>query len=76
MFSLNFSLAGKGALAAGKAKNMHHRGLRFRGQAGSGVREMAPLLPGILGAKFSEMSFLKYKTYFTQIGRYYLFTRN
>ena len=26
---------------------------------------MAPLLPGNLGAKFSEMSFPKYKTYFT-----------
>ena len=55
---------------------MHHRGVRFWGQAGSGVREMAPLLPGNLGAKFSKMSFPKYKTYFTQIGRCYLFTRN
>ena len=76
MFSLNFSSAGKGPFTAGKVKNMHHRGVRFRGQAGSGVREIAPLLPGNLGAKFSGMSFPKYNTYFTQIGRCYLFTRN
>ena len=65
MFFLNFSLAGKGPFTASKAKNMHHRGVRFRGQAVSGVWEMAPLLPGNLGAKFSEMSFPKHKTYFT-----------
>ena len=65
MFFLNFSSAGKGPFTASKAKNMHHRGVRFRRQAGSGVWEMAPLLPGNLGAKFSEMSFPKYKTYFT-----------
>ena len=57
MFFLNFSSAGKGPFTASKAKHMQ--------QAGSGVWEMAPLLPGNLGAKFSEMSFPKYKTYFT-----------
>ena len=31
---------------------MHHRGARFRGQAGSAVREMAPTLLGNLGAKY------------------------
>ena len=66
MFSLNFSSAGKGPFT----------GVRFRGQAGSEVREMAPLLPGNLGAKFSGMSFPKYNTYFGQIGHCYLFTRN
>ena len=55
---------------------MHHRGARFWGQAGSGVREMAPLLLGNLGAKFSEMSFPHFKTYFTQIGHCYLYTTN
>ena len=40
---------------------MHHRSVRFRGQAGSGLREMAPLLLRNLGAKFSEKSFPKYK---------------
>ena len=55
---------------------MHHRGAHFRGQAGSGVREIAPLLLGNLGAKFSEMSFPHFKTYFTQIGRCYLYTTN
>ena len=48
---------------------MHHRGVRFRGQAGSAVREMAPILLGNLGAKFSEMSYNQFKNYFTQIGR-------
>ena len=41
---------------------MYHGGVHFRGQAGSRVREMAALLLGNLGAKFSEMSFPKYKT--------------
>ena len=48
---------------------MHHRGARFRGQAGSAVREMAPILLGNLEAKFSEMSYNQFKTYFSQIGR-------
>ena len=76
VFSLDFCSAGKGPFTAGKAKNMHHRSVRFRGQTGSGVREMAPLLLGNLGAKFSEKSFPKYKTCFMQIGRCYLFTTN
>ena len=69
LFSLNFSSAGKGPFTAGKAKNMHHRGARFRGQAGSAVQEMAPILLRNLGAKFSEMSYNQFKTFFTQIGR-------
>ena len=36
VFSLNFNSAGKGPFTAGKAKNMHHRGIRFRGQARGG----------------------------------------
>ena len=44
--------AGKGPFTAGKAKNMHHRGVCFTRQAVSVVREMAPLLLGNLGAKF------------------------
>ena len=59
VFSLDFCSAGKGPFTAGKAKNMHHRGVRFRGQAASGVGEMAPLLLGNLGAKFSKMLFPK-----------------
>ena len=34
---------------------------------------MAPPLLGNLGTKFSEMSFPHFKTYYTQIGRCYLF---
>ena len=34
---------------------------------------MAPPLLGNLGAKLSEMSFPHFKTYYTQIGRCYLF---
>ena len=52
MFSLSFCLAGKGPFTAGKAKNMHHRGVRFTRQAVSVVQEMALLLLGNLGAKF------------------------
>ena len=52
---------------------MHHRGALFRGYWGSGVRDMALPLLGNLGAKFSEMSFPHFKTYYTQIGRCYLF---
>ena len=52
VFSLSFCLAGKGPFTAGKAKNMHHRGVRFTRQAVSVVQEMAPLLLGNLGAKF------------------------
>ena len=76
VLSQNFSSAGKGPFTASKAKNMHHRGAHFRGQAGSGVLEMAPLLLGNLGAKFSEMSFPHFKTYVTQIGHCYLYTTN
>ena len=50
VFSLNFSLVGKGSFAAGKVKNVHHRGARFWGKVGSGVRDMAPPLLGNLGA--------------------------
>ena len=72
-----FSSAGKGPFTAGKAKNVRIRGARFRVLAGSGVREMAPLLLGNLGAKFSEMLFPHFKTYVTtQIGRCFLYTTN
>ena len=37
------------------------------GGGGSGVRGMALPLLGNLGAKFSEMLFLHFKTYFMQI---------
>ena len=47
---------------------MRLRGARFRGQVGSGVWEVATLLLGSLGAKFSEMLFPHFKTYFMQIG--------
>ena len=49
-----------------------------RGQAGSGEWEMAVLLLGNLGAKFSEMLFPHFKTYFMQIGSLncYLYTTN
>ena len=67
VFSLNFRSAGKGPFTVSNAKNMHHRGACFWGLAGSGVWEMAPLLLGNLGAKFSEMSLPHVKTYFTQI---------
>ena len=74
MFSLNFSSGGKGSFTAGKAKNVYHKGARFRGQAGSGVRDMAPPLQGDLGPKFSEMPSPNFKTCFAQIGRCYLYT--
>ena len=52
-----------------KAKNMHFP----EGGGGSGVRGMALPLLGNLGAKFSEMLFPHFKTYFMQIiGRCYL----
>ena len=76
MFSLNFKSAGKGPFTAGNAKIMHHRGARFWGLAGSGVREMAPLLLGNLGAKFSEMTLPHIKTYFTQIDHCYPYATN
>ena len=43
-----------------------------RGGGGSEVRDMTLTSQGNLGAKFSEMSFPRLKTYFTQIGRFYL----
>ena len=47
---------------AGKAKNLHQR-RNFPGKRGSGVRDMALLLLGNLGAKLSETSFPHFKTY-------------
>ena len=55
---------------------MHYRGARFWGQVGSGVQEMALLLLGNLGAKFSEISFPHFKTYFMQISHCYPYTTN
>ena len=57
VFSLNFSSAGKGPFMAGKANNMQQRCNLLGGGRVSRVRDMAPLLLGNLGAKFSEMSF-------------------
>ena len=74
MLSLNFSSEGKASFIAGKAKNMHHRGALFLGQAGSGLQHMDPPLLGNLGGKFSEMSFPHFKTFFTQIHCCYLYT--
>ena len=74
VLSLNFSSAGKESFIAGMAKNMHHRGALFQGQAGSGVQDMALPLLGNLGAKFSEMLFPHFKTFFTQIDCCYLYT--
>jgi len=42
------------------------------GGCGSGMRDMAPSTLGNLRAKFSEMSFPHFYTYFTQIGHCYL----
>ena len=71
MFSLNFRSAGKGPFMAGKEKNMCQR-CNFLGgggdKGGSGVRDMALLSLGNLGAKFSETLFPHFKTHFTQIG--------
>ena len=55
VFFLNISSAGRGSFIAGKAKNMHHRGALFRGQGGSGVRDMTPPLMGNLGAKSTSL---------------------
>ena len=57
VFSLNFSSAGNGPFMAGKAKNMHQRCNLLAGEGVSRVRDMAPLVLGNLGAKFSETSF-------------------
>ena len=63
---------------AGKAKNAPEanfpggNGRQGGGGGGSEVRDMTLLSQGNLGAKFSEMSFPHLKTYFTQIGRFYL----
>ena len=42
------------------------------GGGGSEVRDITLPSQGNLGAKFSEMSFPHLKTYFTQIGHFYL----
>ena len=74
MFSLNFSSAGKGSFMAGEAKNMHqrHTFLGGGGGGGSGVKDKASTLLWNLGAKFSEMLFPHFKTYFMQISRCYI----
>ena len=76
VFSLNFSSAGEGPFMAGKAKNAPEanfpRGNGRQGGGDSEVRDMTLPSQGNLGAKFSEMSFPHLKTYFTQIGRFYL----
>ena len=43
-------------------------------QSHGGVRDMAPPLLGNLRAKFSEMSFPHFKTYFKQIGHCHIKT--
>ena len=81
MFSLNFSSAGKGSFMAGEAKNMHQRHTFLGGggggggggrEGGSGVKDKASTLLWNLGAKFSEMLFPHFKTYFMQISHCYL----
>ena len=73
MFSLNFSSAGKGSFMAGEAKNMHQRHTFLGGGGGgSGVKDKASTLLWNLGAKFSEMLFPHFKTYFMQISHCYL----
>ena len=61
---------------AGKAKSAPEadfpRGKWEAGGGGSEVRDITLPSHGNLGAKFSEMSFPHLKTYFTQIGRFYL----
>ena len=78
VFSLNFSSEGKGPFMVSKAKNMHQwhsflggggGGLGFGGS--SGVMDMALPSLGNLEAKFSEMSFPQFKTYFTRMGHCY-----
>ena len=68
VFSLNFRSAGKGPFMAGKAKdNMCQRHNFLWGRGRLRVRDnffLAPLSLGNLGAKFSETSFLYFKTYF------------
>jgi len=58
---------------ASKAKR-YASGTLSWGVGGSGVRDMALALPLLenLGAKFSEMSFLHFKTYFMKISHCYL----
>ena len=72
VFSLNFRSAGKGPFTAGKEKdNMRQRHNFLWGGGRLGVRDnffLAPLSLGNLGAKFSETSFLYFKTYFMQNG--------
>ena len=75
VYSLNFSPAGKGPLILWQVRQkIFTRGALSQGEGGIGVRDMAPPFLGNLGAKFSEMSFPHFKTYFTQIGRCYLKT--
>ena len=71
VFSRNFSSAGKGTFISGKAKNMSQR-CTFLGARDRGLRNIVPPLLGNLGAKFSEMSFPHFKTYFMQVSRPYI----
>ena len=66
MFSVlpNFSSAGKGLFMAMTRVTISWGG----GGRGSGLWDMAPPSLENLGARFSEMSFPHFKTYFTQIG--------
>ena len=56
---------------AGEAKNMHQRHT-FLGGGGSEVKDMASTSLRNLGAKFSELSFPHFKTYFMQISHCYI----
>ena len=53
---------------AGKPEAQFPVGGGGGGEWGGGVRDMALLSLGNSGAKFSETSFLHFKTYFTQVG--------
>ena len=57
MFSLNFSLAGRGSFIAGNAKKKKYapQSALFRGQGGGGVRDMTLSLMGNLGAKSTSL---------------------
>ena len=73
VFSLNFSSAGKDHSQSVKEK-ICARGALSWGRGSSGVRDVAPPSLGQLGAKFFEMLFPHFKTYFMQISHCYLWT--
>ena len=72
MFSLTFSSKGEGPSWPVRQKICTSSTVCWGGGGGSSrVMDMALPSLGNLGAKFSEMSFPQFKTYFTQIDHYY-----